>query len=320
MNIFCTVNKQQDQKQIVHEPVLLEEVILNLELPKKRVVIDCNLGLGGHSKKILEKLPKNGKLVGFELDKEHLKIAKKNLKDFKDQVVFLNTNFKNLKEEFKKLKLKGADVVFFDLGLASPHVDMAERGFSFLREGPLDMRFDLKSEFTAAEIVNKYSGKELVRIFREYGEEKKARKIAQEIVKRRKRKPFKTTTELADFIEKHLKRKGHIHPATKVFQALRIETNRELEVLLDALNQALEILKPSGRLAVISYHSLEDRIVKNFFREQARDYVNLPDLPTTTHLNPALKIHTKKPIVPTEAEVKRNPRSRSAKLRVAEKL
>ena len=160
----------------------------------------------------------------------------------------------------------------------------------------------------------------MIRIFKEYGEEKKARKIAHEIVKNRKRKPFKTTTQLAKFIEKLVGRDGRIHPATRVFQALRIEVNRELDVLYDALKQAVEMLRPHGRIVVISYHSLEDRIVKRFFKEQALEYVNLPDERTTTKLKPTLKIVVKKPIMPSEAEIRHNPRSRSAKLRVAEKI
>jgi len=297
-----------------------EEILSNLELGKKRVVVDCTLGLGGHAKMMLEKMPKSGKLIAFELDSENLKKAKQKLRAFKDQVTFINANFSTLTEQLSKTRLKGVDAVLFDLGLSSVHVDDPEKGFSFMSEGPLDMRFDRKQVLTAAEVVNKYSEKTLISIFKEYGEEKKARKIALEIVRIRKRKPFKTTSQLADMIEKLLGRQGRIHPATRVFQALRIEVNDELENLRSALGQAVELLRPKGRIAVISYHSLEDRIVKRFFRELCLDYVNEPGEMTTTKLEPKLKIITRKPLVPGEKELRENPRSRSAKLRVAERL
>ena len=263
---------ESTQKQTLsHESVLLQEVCEYLDLSKKKNVIDATLGLGGHARAILEKLPKTGKLIGFDADPEHIKIAKKNLKAFEDRVLLVNSNFADMTVELGKTRIKAIDAVLFDLGMASPHVDNPEKGFSFLREGPLDMRYNPAQNVTAADVVNKYSERELIRIFKEYGEEKKARKIAQEIVKTRKRKPFKTTTQLADFIEKHLKRQGRIHPATRIFQALRIEVNQELDVLVSALQQALNLVKPGGRIAVISYHSLEDRIVKHFFKHLALD-------------------------------------------------
>ncbi len=300
--------------------MLIDEVVVNLNLPKKKTVVDCTLGLGGHAEAILKVMPAAGRLVAFELDSGNLKIAKKNLKGYGEQVVFLNTSYGHMAEEIKNLKLKGVDAVLMDLGIASTQVDQPEKGFSFRREGPLDMRFDRKQKLTAADVVNSYSEKDLIRIFKEYGEEKKSKKIAHEITVVRKRKPFVTTLQLADFIEKLVKRSGHIHPATRVFQALRIEVNKELETLESALEQAVSLLRPQGRIAVISYHSLEDRIVKRFFRLMERDYVNEPGKLTSTKLTPSLKIITKKPITPSPAEILRNPRSRSAKLRVAEKI
>lgn len=279
-----------------------------LSLPKKRNIVDATLGLGGHAKAILENLSKSGKVIGFDADYDHIKEAKKKLRKFKDRVIFIHSNFEHLQEELQKTRVRAVDGVLFDLGIASPHVDFADRGFSFLREGELDMRFNRKEGKTAAEIVNNYSEKELIRIFKEYGEEKKARRIAMEIRKRRKSRRFKTTTELARFIEKKVGRSGRIHPATRVFQALRIEVNRELEVLPEALRQAVEVLKSGGRIVVISYHSLEDRIVKNFFRDLSRGDDQI------------LKLITKKPLVPTESEIAENPRSRSAKLRIVEKI
>lgn len=300
----------EKSQQYHHEPVLLDEVCELLDLSKKKNVVDATIGMGGHAKQILASLPKAGKLIGFDADPEHLKVAKRKLRTLKDRVVFVNGNFGDLEEEINNnTRIRAIDAFLFDLGLASPHVDTPERGFSFQREGELDMRFNPKEQkLTAAEVVNSYSEKNLIRIFKEYGEEKKARKIAQAICKTRKRKPFKTTTQLADFIEKQVGRAGRIHPATRVFQALRIEVNKELDVLVEGLKQAVNMLKKKGRIAVISYHSLEDRIVKNFFRDLARKN------------GESLKIITKKPVVPTPEEVERNPRSRSAKLRVAEKL
>ena len=224
-------------------------------------------------------------------------------------MVYIHANFVDMTQELKKTRVRAIDAFLFDLGIASPHVDDPERGFSFLREGALDMRFNPKDQkTTAADVVNKYSERELIRIFKEFGEEKHARKIAQALCKTRKRRPFKTTTQLAEHIAKNVKRTGRIHPATRVFQALRIEVNKELDVLVEGLRQAVELLKKNGRIAVISYHSLEDRIVKNLFRDLARQN------------GETLKIVTKKPIVPTPEEIAQNPRCRSAKLRVAQKL
>ncbi len=303
-----------------HEPVLVQEVLENLQLADKKVVMDGTLGLGGHSMRMLEQMPSDGVLIGFDVDDDNLATARQNLQQFGDRVMFVRSNFSNLEAELKTLNINAVDAILLDLGLSSPQVDNPVKGFSFLREGPLDMRFDKNASLTAAEVINSYGQNELIRIFQVYGEEPFARKIAQEITKRRKARSFKTTTELANFIEKLIGRKGHLHPATRVFQALRIEVNHELDVLLSALKQAVSMLKKHGRLAVIAYHSLEDRVVKQFFKECARDYINEPDKLTTTHLEPTLHIVTKKPIVPTESEISKNPRSRSAKLRVAEKI
>jgi len=292
----------------LHEPVLVNEICEYLDVSKRRNVIDATVGLGGHSKVLLEKMPKSGKLIALDADKEHLNVAKKNLRKYKDRTLFFHSNFSEMAAQLLTTRIKSIDAVLFDLGLASPHVDLAERGFSFLRDGALDMRFNTVEGRTAADIVNEYSEKELVRIFFEYGEERNAKKIARELVKRRKWRKFKTTKQLADFIENAIGRFGKIHPATRVFQALRIEVNNELEVLPAALDQAVNLLKKGGRIAVISYHSLEDRIVKNFFRNLAKEDT------------PILKIITKKPIIPSDEEIAANPRSRSAKLRVAEKI
>ena len=314
------MSKTLENKQIAHVPVLAEEVCKGLELKNKRNIVDCTLGLAGHARIILQNLGSTGRLFGFEVDSDNLKLAKKNLRPFFKKVTFINKNFENLTEELKKLRIKSIDGVLLDLGLSSPQVDLAEKGFSFLREGPLDMRFDKKQPLTAAQIINKYPVGELTRIFKDYGEEFLGRKIALGIAKRRHARAFKTTTELARFIEKLIKRKSHIHPATRVFQALRIEVNHELEALKNVLRQAVSFLKPGGRLVVISYHSLEDRITKQFFKELSRSFLNEPGKLTTTYLKPSLKIISKKPITPSLKEAQSNPRSRSAKLRIAEKL
>lgn len=305
---------------IEHKPVMMKEVLENLDLANRKIVVDCTVGLGGHSKAMLSLMPSNGKLVGFDLDSSHLDVARQVLGEYSDRVTLINANFSKFAEELKKLNIDKVDAVLMDLGLASPHVDLAQRGFSFLREGPLDMRFDVNQALTAADVVNTYSEKELIRIFKDFGEEKKAWRLATEITKARKVKKFTTTTQLAAFVEKFLHRVGHIHPATRIFQALRIEVNHELDVLKDALLQAVDMLKPGGRIAVISYHSLEDRIVKNIFRDLSRDYINLPGAMTTTHLVPKLMPVVKKPMSPSEEEVAVNSRSRSAKLRVAERI
>lgn len=308
------------QAAFSHEPVMMREVLENLALADKKVVVDGTLGLGGHSRAMLEQMAPDAKLVAFDVDDDNLATARNNLVVFGDRVFFVRSNFSNLQEELKNLGIKKVDALLLDLGLSSPQVDNPAKGFSFLREGPLDMRFDKNQPLTAAEVINGYSLNELMRIFFEYGEERFSRKIATEIVRRRKARSFKTTTELANFIEKLIGRQGHIHPATRIFQALRIEVNHELDVLLRTLQQAVEVLSKGGRIAVIAYHSLEDRVVKQFFKECARDYVNEPDKLTTTHLEPTLEIVTKKPLVPTDAEIVKNPRARSAKLRVAQKL
>ncbi len=318
--LHMTLKKTAEGQQIYHEPVLANEVCEGLNLKNKKNIVDCTLGLGGHTRLILQNLGKKGRVFCFELDTDNLKLAKKALRSFGDKVVYIHSNFEHLAEELKKLRIKSVDGILIDLGLSSPQIDVGERGFSFLREGPLDMRFDRKQLLTAAEVINRYSANELTRIFQEYGEERFARKIALNIVKRRKGRSFKTTTELARFIEKLLKRKSHIHPATRIFQALRIEVNHELEALKNVLPQAVALLKSKGRLAVISYHSLEDRIVKQFFKQNARSFINETNKLTTTHLQPVLKIINKKPAGPSVEEIVKNPRSRSAKLRVAEKI
>lgn len=304
----------------LHNPVLVNEVVDAMNLEDGKIIVDGTLGLGGYSEAVLKR-GKNVKILAFDLDERNMGSAQERLAGFGGQVTYYPHNFAEMKTVLEADGITSIDGLMLDLGLASTQVDNAERGFSFIKDGELDMRFDARQSLTAAEVVNTYSLDRLIRIFRQYGEEPKAKRIALAIVERRRTQKFQTTLDLAALAEKVLgPKKGKIHPATRIFQALRIEVNRELESLQQVLADSLSMLSVSGRIAVVSYHSLEDRIVKNFFRDNSREYVNLPDQLTTTYLEPALKIITKKPVVPSAAEVTANSRSRSAKLRVAEKL
>ena len=291
-------NSSVTSENFSHVPVLLNEVLEFLNPQKNQTFIDCTVGFGGHSKKITEKIFPGGKLVALDWDARNLEFARENLKDF--PVQFLKSNFADLPEI-------PADGVLFDLGVSAAHFADGARGFSLRIDGPLDMRFSDENSLTAAGIVNSFPREKLAKILREFGEEFRAGKIAGEICAARRREKFKTTLQLANFIEKILPRRGRNHPATKTFQALRIAVNSELENLKIALLRAVKNLKKGGRIAVISFHSLEDRIVKIFFRNLARE-------------NSAFKILTKKPVVPTADEVLKNKKSRSAKLRAIEKI
>lgn len=293
----------------IHIPVLTNQVLGLLEPRKGKVFIDCTLGLGGHTEALVNQ---SATVYGVEVDERNLQRAQERLKKY-ENVHYIHDNFENLEKIAGAIFKKEGAIhgILFDLGLSSLHVDEALRGFSFQKEGPLDMRFDPRSEITAADIINHYPLEKLLFIFQTYGEEKSAYRIAREIVEHRRRQRFTTTSELADFIA-NIFSKGKRnfffkrHPATRIFQALRIATNREIEVLQKGLEAGAKVLSKTGRLVVISYHSLEDRLVKNFFRQQKALEV--------------LKILTKKPITPDEEEIDRNRRSRSAKLRAAEKL
>lgn len=285
----------------MHIPVLQKEVIEYLNPKPNENFIDCTIGEGGHTLAILEKNGPEGKVLGIEFDAQ---LYKKLLESDINRLVLINDSYINLEKIVKKERFQLVSGILFDLGLSSWHLDKSGRGFSFLRDEPLDMRYNPGSPLTAGKILNDWSEKEIEKILKEYGEERRfVRRIAKEIIEARKLKPIKTTFQMVEIIKKAVTGKyerGRIHPATRTFQALRIAVNDELSNLEKALPQALEILEKGGRLAVISFHSLEDRIVKNFFRQN-------------------LKILTKKPIRPSPEEIKLNPRSRSAKLRVGEK-
>ncbi|MCB1113909.1 MAG: 16S rRNA (cytosine(1402)-N(4))-methyltransferase RsmH [Chlamydiia bacterium] len=300
----------------MHKSVLWKEVLESFQDIDLKVFVDGTLGAGGHSGLILKAHPKIEKLVGFDQDPQALALAKQNLKPFESKIEFIADNFSNLSKH-----VSSADGILVDLGVSSMQLDQAEKGFSFRFEGPLDMRMNPEGELSAEEIVNQWDEKELALIFRDFGEEKKWRKAARIVVEARKSAPITTTKQLVDILEKPLfDPKSKIHPLTRVFQALRIATNRELDVLKAFLPQALQVLNPGGRLAVISFHSLEDRIVKRFFRDKASDKVSTEGLGGVfLDKEPEGKVLTSKPIEAKDEEIQENPRARSAKLRVFEK-
>lgn len=309
----------------IHKPVLLEEVIENLKLKNGDVVVDATLGGGGHSREILEKIGDEGVLIAIDQDInaiEEFKVKSEKLKA-QGKIFLVNDNFANLDKILADLKIEKVDKIMADFGISSDQLE-AERGFSFQKDAPLDMRMDQKGEITAEKIIHYYSKEELARIFSEYGEEKFAKKIAREISKQRKAKPIKTTFDLVSIIGNSIPEKykhQKIHFATRVFQALRIEVNGELEKIKEFIPKTIEVLNKKGRLAVITFHSGEDRIAKEIFRENARGCICPPNFPVCRCGNePKIKIVNKKPILPSAGEVGSNPRSRSAKLRIIEKL
>ena len=303
----------------VHVPVLAVEVVEALDVSPGRRYIDCTLGGGGHSAAILARCQPGGTLLGIDADPQAINLAQHNLYDYFESSVIINDNFYNLEYICSRTGFSRADGILFDLGLSSLQLASAERGFSFQLNGPLDMRFNPDEQLTAADIVNRMPEAKLAQLILIYGEEPQANRIARNIVASR---PVADTADLAAIIAGttggHY---GKIHPATRTFQALRIAVNRELDHLTSALEQTLNCLAPGGRLAVISYHSLEDRIVKNFMLRETRDCICPPNLPECRcQHKPRLELVTRHPITPSESEVEKNPRSRSARLRVARKI
>lgn len=309
-----------------HNPVLLQQAIDSLNIKEGSVCIDGTLGGGGHTKVIAQLVGDKGRVLAIDYDIRAISVAQKNLGKLKSRVVFAQGNFKDMDEFASSHGIKKADAILLDLGISSGQLDDTTRGFSFSGPGELDMRFSPETQnLTAREIINTWPQKELLEIFKSYGEENLAGLIAKRIIETREIQPIETTTQLADLVERIYRKKyrgrSKTHPATKVFQALRIAVNKELDSLAEVLPKTLELLPPQGRLAVISFHSLEDRIVKHFFKDAAKGCVCPIDFPKCICNNkPLIKIITKKAVCPTEQEVKLNPRSRSAKLRVAQKL
>lgn len=309
-----------------HTTVLLEETVNGLDIKEDGIYVDCTLGGGGHSRLILSKLGENGHLYSFDQDQTAIDYNQKNLAEYvaKGQVTFVKSNFRNLKNELNHLGIDGVDGVLYDLGVSSPQFDDAERGFSYRFDAPLDMRMDQTQKLNAREVVNEWSYNDLVRIFFRYGEEKYSKQVARKIESTREEKPIETTGELADLIKSAIPaaaRRTGGHPAKKIFQAIRIAVNDELGALEESLEQALQILNPAGRISVITFQSLEDRLVKRMFKEQTE----IGDLPAglpiiPDDMKPKYKLINRKPIIPSEDELEENRRSHSAKLRIIEKL
>jgi 16S rRNA (cytosine1402-N4)-methyltransferase len=303
----------------MHYSVLLNESIEGLNIKPDGIYVDCTLGYGGHSSEILKRIPQ-GFLYSFDQDEEAIKYSTDRLSKIGSNFKIIYSNFSNLKEKLEEVGVNKVDGIVFDLGFSSPQVDDESRGFSFMKDAPLDMRMDLNSEFSAQNVVNEYSEEKLRLIFFKYGEEKFSGSIAKNIVKQR---PINTTMELVKVIEGSVPYKyfREHHPERKIFQAIRIEVNHELDILEDAMKDALSILKPGGRLCVITFHSLEDRIVKNVFKEYTEiDSMvkGLPEIPEEFRKDYVLV--NRKAIEPTQKELENNNRARSAKLRIIERI
>ena len=307
-----------------HQSVLLNEAITGLNIQPEGIYVDCTFGGGGHSREILKHLTAGGKLYAFDQDLTAITHGIDAFASFQDKIEIIHQNFVYIKEELEKRGVFQVDGILYDLGVSSPQLDEAERGFSYHHDAPLDMRMNQQSPLSARTIVNEWSYKDLVKIFFQYGEEKFSRQIARRIEQERQERPIETTGQLVDIIKEAIpapaRRKGG-HPARRVFQALRIAVNDELGVLEKSLRKSIDLLKPGGRICVISFHSLEDRIVKNIFKEFSEHPPLPPGLPVIpAEFEPVLKTITKKPIIPTTEEIERNNRARSARLRIAEKV
>jgi 16S rRNA (cytosine1402-N4)-methyltransferase len=304
-----------------HTPVLLHEALSFLAPGPEQIIVDCTLGGGGHSAAILERLGSRGRCIGLDADDEALAAASERLKNFGPRFTAVRENFANLRSVLSELGIMTIDGILFDLGVSSHQLDDGSRGFTFRTDDALDMRMDRRQPLTAALVVNTYGQAELESILRNYGEERMARKIAGRIASRRQKQPFRSTAELAAIVKEAVGARFAVKSLARVFQAIRIEVNAELDRLRQGLERGVEALKPGGRLVVISYHSLEDRIVKECMQEMSRTVIRsgiklVPD----KEVQPRLKILAKRPVEPSPSEVSTNPRSRSAKLRAAEKV
>lgn len=309
-----------------HTTVLLHETVDGLAIKPSGVYVDCTLGGAGHSEYLLSQLDANGHLYAFDQDQKAIENAKIRLAEYvaKNQVTFIKANFRELTTELNRIGVTEVDGILYDLGVSSPQLDEAERGFSYHQDAPLDMRMDQDAPLSAYHVVNEYSYHDLVKIFFRYGEEKFSKQIARLIERRRADKPIETTGELVDLIKEAIpapaRRKGG-HPAKRVFQAIRIAVNDELGAIESSLEQAIDMLAVEGRVSVITFHSLEDRIVKTMFKEFSTPKDMPPGLPMVPEeFQPVLKLVNRKPIIPSDEELHDNNRARSAKLRIAEKV
>ena len=306
-----------------HTSVLLEPSIEQLQIRPNGIYVDGTLGGGGHSYHIAERLTKDGRLIGIDRDEDAICAASKRLEPFTDRVTIVKNNYGNIREVLDRLEISQVDGILLDLGVSSYQLDTAERGFCYMADAPLDMRMDREESRTAWDIVNTYSEQELFRVIRDYGEDRFAKNIAKHIVKQREEKPVETTGELVKIIQGAIPMKVQKtggHPAKRTFQAIRIELNRELTVIDEVIDTIIDVLKPGGRLCIITFHSLEDRIVKSRFRTAENPCICPREFPVCV-CGRKSKGHvvTRKPILPSETEMEENPRARSAKLRVFEK-
>ena len=306
-----------------HKSVLLEETIEGLDIKPDGIYVDGTLGGGGHSYEIAKKLSEKGHLYGIDQDEAAIEAAGERLKEYKDRVTIIRDNYENAVSDLKQSGVTGVDGIILDLGVSSYQLDTVERGFSYKYDTALDMRMDLRQPLSAKEIVNDYSQADLARIIRDYGEDKFANNIAKHIVAARQKKPIETTYELNDIIKAAIPAKMRAeggHPSKRTFQAIRIECNRELDVLKNSLEEMIRFLNPGGRICIITFHSLEDRIVKSMFKKQENPCTCPPGFPVCTCGKTSLgKVITRKPILPSDEELEVNSRSKSAKLRIFER-
>ena len=308
-----------------HYSVLLNETIENLNIKPDGIYVDGTLGGGGHAYQVASRLSEKGRLIGIDQDADAIAAAGERLKEFGDKITIIRSNYANMKEELHRIGVEKVDGIVLDLGVSSFQLDTPERGFTYRDENaPLDMRMDDRQSLTAKDIVNGYSEMELYRIIRDYGEDKFAKNIAKHIVQERAKKPIETTGELTEIIRESIPMKMQVksgHPAKRTFQAIRIELNRELDVLRDSLDGMIDILDDGGRLCIITFHSLEDRIVKTIFRKNENPCTCPSDFPVCVCGKKSKgKVITRKPILPGETEMEENPRSKSAKLRIFERV
>ena len=306
-----------------HKSVLLEETIRNLKVKPDGIYVDGTLGGGGHAYEVCRQLSAKGSLIGIDQDEAAIEAAGERLQEFGDKVTIIRSNYCNMKKELQKIGISSVDGIVLDLGVSSYQLDNAERGFTYREDVPLDMRMDRRGSRTAKDIVNTYTENELYRVLRDYGEEKFAKKIARNICTARMDKPIETTGELIELIKQSIPMKMRAvggHPAKKTFQAIRIELNQELEVLRNSLDDMIKLLNDGGRICIITFHSLEDRIVKTNFKRNENPGTCPPDFPVCVcGKKPMGKVITRKPILPDEEEIAVNKRSKSAKLRVFER-
>ena len=310
--------------EFVHKPVLFDECMENLNIKPDGIYVDGTLGGAGHSLGIAKSLKENGTLIGIDRDVEALAVSKQRLAEVNPKVILVNDNHKNIKDILSNLGIYKADGILLDLGVSSYQLDNKDRGFSYRFDAPLDMRMNTNDKMTAKTVVNECTKEELIKIFRDYGEEKWSARIAEFIVAEREKKPIETTFELVDIIKAAVPagaREEKGHPAKRVFQAIRIYVNEEISELENAVRNAIDSLNVGGRLCIITFHSLEDRIVKEVFNEEAKSCICPPDFPTCVcGKKSRIKLVNRKPILPTDEELEINLRAHSAKLRVAEKI